>query len=83
VGYDYDTFAILLVVGVAGVAWEVLYHALQQFRWEKDWPTGLGLLTGINEGIVAWFWSTPGSRRGSTTASREGPSCGTSPRRGW
>jgi Kef-type K+ transport system membrane component KefB len=54
VGYDM-TFAILLVVGVAGVAWEVLYHALQQFRWEKDWPTGLGLLTGINEGIVAWF----------------------------
>ena len=32
-----------------------IYHGLQQFRWEKDWPTMFGLLTGINEGIVAWW----------------------------
>jgi hypothetical protein len=55
-GVDYSmTFAILLVVGVAGVLWEFVYHALQQFRWEKDWPTILGLLTGINEGVLVWF----------------------------
>ena len=48
------TFSILLVVGLAGVVWEFLYHLLQQFRWEKDWPTLLGLLTGVNEGLVAW-----------------------------
>jgi hypothetical protein len=49
------TFAILLVVGVAGILWEFVYHGLQQFRWEKDWPTILGLLTGINAGVVVWF----------------------------
>lgn len=55
-GVDYAmTFAILLVVGVAGVLWEFVYHGLQQFRWEKDWPTILGLVTGINEGVLVWF----------------------------
>lgn len=49
------TFAVLAVVLVAGVIWELLYHFLQQFRWEKDWPTLFGLLTGINEGIAAWL----------------------------
>ncbi len=49
------TFSILLVVGVAGIVWEFVYHALQQFRWEKDWPTLLSLVTGINEGLLAWL----------------------------
>jgi hypothetical protein len=40
---------------VVGLVWELLYHGLQQFRWEKDWPTLFGLLTGINEGIVVYF----------------------------
>ncbi|RPA65885.1 hypothetical protein EF294_03905 [Gordonia oryzae] len=48
-------FGVLAVVIVLGVAWEFLYHLLQQFRWEKDWPTLFGLLTGINEGVVVWF----------------------------
>jgi hypothetical protein len=25
-----------------------------QFRWEKDWPTLFGWLTGINEGLLAF-----------------------------
>ena len=49
------TFTVLAVVLVVGLAWECLYHFLQQFRWEKDWPAFFGLLTGINEGIVAWI----------------------------
>ncbi len=49
------TFSVLAVVFVLGIAWDGLYHLLQQFRWEKDWPTMFGLLTGINEGIVAWL----------------------------
>lgn len=48
------TFRVLLIVGVAGLAWEVVYQGLQQFRWEKDWPAFFGLLTGINEGIATW-----------------------------
>jgi hypothetical protein len=48
-------YAALVVVAVVGLVWELLYHGLQQFRWEKDWPTLFGLLTGINEGIVVYF----------------------------
>ena len=30
----------------ARCGWEFLYHGLQQFRWEKDWPTLFGLSAG-------------------------------------
>ena len=49
------TFIILGTVIVLGVGWEFVYHGLQQFRWEKDWPTIFGLLTGINEGLLVWL----------------------------
>jgi hypothetical protein len=49
-----DTFLILAAVGVIGIAWECLYHFLMQWRWEKDWPTLFGLLTGIPEGVLIW-----------------------------
>lgn len=48
-------FTALVIVAVVGIAWEVLWHALQQLRWEKDWPTLFGLVTGIPEGIATWF----------------------------
>jgi hypothetical protein len=50
------TFKALLIVGVVGIAWEGVYHFLQQFRWEKDWPALFGFLTGINEGITTYVW---------------------------
>ncbi|MGI9599494.1 MAG: hypothetical protein ACR2QK_25240 [Acidimicrobiales bacterium] len=47
------TFRAVFITAILGaVLWEPLYHFAQQYRWEKDWPTGLGLLTGIPEGIV-------------------------------
>ncbi len=50
------TFEALLIVAVVGsFFWEPIYHLLQQLRWEKDWPTGLGLVTGLSEGLVTWF----------------------------
>ncbi len=49
------TFTAILLVAVLGVGWELIYHALQQFRWDKDWPTLLGLLTGINEGALIYL----------------------------
>jgi hypothetical protein len=49
------TFSVLLVVLVLGVLWEFVYHGIQQFRWEKDWPTLFGLLTGVPEGLLVWF----------------------------
>ena len=48
-------FAALVLVGVVGIVWELIYHGLQQFRWEKDWPTIFGLVTGIPEGIVVYL----------------------------
>jgi hypothetical protein len=52
---DYrTTYLILFTVLVLGVIWEVVYHGLMQWRWEKDWPTLFGLLTAINEGILVW-----------------------------
>jgi hypothetical protein len=49
------TYRVLAIVLLLGVVWEFVYHGLQQFRWEKDWPTLFGLLTGINEGLAAWL----------------------------
>ncbi len=47
-------YEILLIVVVLGIGWEVLYHVLQQFRWEKDWPTLFGLVLGVPEGLLAY-----------------------------
>ena len=58
------TFVVLLTVLVLGVGWEFVYHLLQQFRWEKDWPTLFGLLTAINEGFVVWLLVHDGSAPG-------------------
>jgi len=49
------TFSVLAAVAVLGVGWEIVYHGLQQFRWEKDWPMPFGLVTGINEGALVFF----------------------------
>jgi hypothetical protein len=49
------TFTILGMIIVLGIVWEFIYHGIQQFRWEKDWPTIFGLLTAINEGLLVWF----------------------------
>lgn len=55
VGATYDvTFAILAAVAVLGIGWELLYHLLMQFRWEKDWPSLFGLLTAVPEGLLLW-----------------------------
>ncbi len=45
-------FGLLMVLTVLGIGWEVLYHGLMQFRWEKDWPTLFGLVTAVNEGLL-------------------------------
>jgi hypothetical protein len=49
------TFIVLLTTLVFGIGWEFVYHLLQQFRWEKDWPTFFGLITVVNEGVLVWL----------------------------
>lgn len=46
------TFVLLLTVAVLGVVWELIYHVIMQFRWEKDWPTLFGFITVVNEGLL-------------------------------
>lgn len=46
---------VLLWTAVLGIFWEFLWHALQQFRWEKDWPILFGLVQYIPEGILVYF----------------------------
>jgi len=48
-------YIILAAMLVLGVGWELLYHLLMQWRWEKDWPSLFGLVTGVPEGILIWF----------------------------
>lgn len=50
-----DTFTVLVAVTVLGIGWELIYHGIQQFRWEKDWPTMFGYLTMLNEGALLWL----------------------------
>ena len=53
---DYKTtYIILATVAVLGVGWEIIYHLVQQFRWEKDWPTLFGFITCVNEGALIWL----------------------------
>lgn len=53
---DYrTTYIILGAVLVLGIVWELIYHVIQQFRWEKDWPTMFGLITAVNEGALVWL----------------------------
>ncbi len=48
-------FVVLAAVAVLGVGWELVYHFLMQWRWEKDWPTLFGLVTLVPEGLLLWL----------------------------
>jgi hypothetical protein len=48
-------FRGLGLVAIVGIAWEVAYHAVQQLRWDKDWPSLLQLLVMVNEALVIWL----------------------------
>jgi hypothetical protein len=56
-----DGFLVLLSVAVVGVLWELLYHLLMQWRWEKDWPTLFGLVEGVPEGLLIWILLSAGA----------------------
>jgi hypothetical protein len=59
-GYG-TTFRVLVSVIVLGIGWELIYHGLQQFRWEKDWPTLFGLVTAVPEGALIWLLLSAGA----------------------
>jgi hypothetical protein len=52
--YGMTIRAVFLTAVLGALIWEPLYHLAQQYRWEKDWPTGLGLVTGVPEGLLVF-----------------------------
>jgi hypothetical protein len=64
-----NAFIVLLAIIIIGIFWEFIYHGLQQFRWEKDWPTLFGLITGINEGLLVGWLLARGLVPGASTVS--------------
>lgn len=52
--YRATVAALVLVVVLGIVLWEPLYHLLQQFRWEKDWPAIFTLAEGVPEGWLVY-----------------------------
>lgn len=62
VGAKYKAaYIVLATVAVLGIAWELIYHFLMQWRWEKDWPTFLALMTFLNEGILVFVLARNGA----------------------
>jgi hypothetical protein len=55
----FNAVQVLAWVAVLGILWELLWHGLQQFRWEKDWPIMFALFQWIPEGLLAWFIVNP------------------------
>jgi len=49
------TFETLGLMTLLGLGWEVLYHVLQQARWDKDWPSVFALLVVVTEAIPLWY----------------------------
>ena len=50
--YGVTIRAVIYTAVVGAIVWEPIYHLIQQYRWEKDWPTGLGLATMVPEGLL-------------------------------
>ena len=43
---------IVFYVGLFGVAWDLLYNALQKFMWDHDWPGVFQFFAAIAEGAI-------------------------------
>ncbi len=39
-----------------GLGWELIYHGLQQLRWDRDWPS-VFVLAGIAVEIGPLWWA--------------------------
>ncbi len=46
---------VLVYVAVFGVIWDVIYIALQQLRWDRDWPAAFQIINGVTEGIFLYL----------------------------
>jgi hypothetical protein len=49
------TLETAVAVMLLGLAWDPFYHGMQQFRWDKDWPSSLYLVTFFSEAVPVWL----------------------------
>jgi hypothetical protein len=45
---------VLLYVWVFGLVWDLIYTALQKFRWDRDWPSAFVVINGFVEGALIY-----------------------------
>jgi len=58
---DFRTpLALLFYVLILGFAWDTLYHLLQGFRWDGDWPPLFQVVGCLAEGLLIWLLVTGG-----------------------
>ena len=46
---------VLVYVAILGVIWDVIYIALQQLRWDRDWPAAFQVINGVTEGVFLYL----------------------------
>lgn len=49
-GFGLGPFFYLQYILLLGIGWDMLYHYLQQWRWDHDWPAALQWLAAL------WEW---------------------------
>ena len=47
-------FYVLAYVVLFGLGWDIVYIALQQLRWDHDWPAAFQVANGITEGFFIY-----------------------------
>lgn len=47
-------FLVLAYVAIFGLAWDIIYSALQLLRWDRDWPAAFQVAAGIVEGALIY-----------------------------
>jgi hypothetical protein len=55
-----SNLTVLALMGAFGLGWELVYHALQQLRWDRDWPSVFAALAVVNEGALLWVLTDAG-----------------------
>jgi hypothetical protein len=55
VGSSWAYVYVLVYVAAFGVFWDVAYIALQQLRWDRDWPAAFQIFNGFVEGAFLYL----------------------------
>ncbi len=72
--WDQTFWEVLGYVALFGLGWDIVYIAIQQVKWDRDWPPFAQWLAGIWEGLVVYLvienLGLPGIDKGSVPLDR-------------